>query len=276
VLRIAIGLMGAQLSVAQVLKTGRASILIVTTCIVTAILVVRFLSVRMGMSDRLGTLLGVGTSICGVTAIVATAPAIDARDEETSLAVTTITVFGLIALIAYPILGRFWGLSDAFFGTWAGTSVNDTSQVVATGLIFSREAGEIATVVKLTRNLFMAPAIIYFSWLYSRRTDRDGEFAESNGGGAGGLRVHHAVPLFLLGFLGMAALNSVGVFPPLLRHQIQTTSQFLLVCALGGVGLDTDIRAMRTIGLRPFYAGLCAALFMAILSFGLITLAGIR
>ena len=272
VLRVAIALMGAQLSVAQVLQTGRASILVVATCIVSAILVVRFLSRWMGMSDRLGTLLGVGTSICGVTAIVATAPAIDAHEEETSLAVTTITVFGLLAILIYPVIGRFLGLSDTFFGTWAGTSVNDTSQVVATGLIYSRDAGEIATVVKLTRNLFMAPVIIGFSWFYSRRRDAGGE--ETNGGT--GIKPHHAVPLFLLGFLGMAVLNSLGAFPPPFRHLIQTTSQFLLVCSLAGVGLDTDIRAMKRIGLRPFYAGLCAALFMAVVSFGLISLAGIR
>ena len=146
ILRVGIGLMGAQLSLGQVLETGAASVLVVAACIVLAILVVRFVSMRMGLSDRLGTLLGVGTSICGVTAIVATAPVIEAREEETSLAVTTITVFGLLAVVIYPILGRLWELSDTFFGTWAGTAVNDTSQVVATGLIFSQKAGEVATV----------------------------------------------------------------------------------------------------------------------------------
>ena len=161
-LRVGIALMGAQLSLAQVVETGGSSLLVVTVCIVSSLLVVRFLAVRMGMSDALGTLLGIGTSICGVSAIVATAPVIEAKEEETSLAVATITVFGLLAVLVYPLLGRFWGLSDTFFGTWAGTAVNDTSQVVATGLIYSQQAGETATVVKLTRNLFMAPVILGF------------------------------------------------------------------------------------------------------------------
>jgi uncharacterized integral membrane protein (TIGR00698 family) len=269
ILKIGIVLMGAQLSLAQVVQTGGSSILVVAVCIVSALLVVRFLSVKMGMSDALGTLLGVGTSICGVTAIVATAPVIEAKEEETSLAVATITVFGLLAVVVYPLLGRLWGLSDAFFGTWAGTAVNDTSQVVATGLIYSQPAGEIATVVKLTRNLFMAPVILGFGWLH---------FRKRRAGGLGGsrLKLSQAVPLFILGFLAMVALNSLGVFSLEVRKAIQTVSQFLIVCALAGVGLETHVGAMRKIGFRPFYAGLCAAAFMAVVSFTLIRLVGIR
>ncbi|MFI5197875.1 MAG: YeiH family protein [Thermoanaerobaculia bacterium] len=271
-LRLGIGLMGAQLSLGQVLETGGKSVLVVAACIVLAILVVRLVSMRMGLSDRLGTLLGVGTSICGVTAIVATAPVIEAREEETSLAVTTITVFGLLAVVIYPLLGRLWALTDTFFGTWAGTAVNDTSQVVATGLIFSQKAGEVATVVKLTRNLFMAPVIVGFSWFYFKRRQAE----EGTSEGKQSLKLRQAVPLFILGFLGMAVLNSLGVFPPSLRQAIQTVSQFLIVCALAGVGLETHVGAMKKIGLRPFYAGLCAATFMAAVSFALIRLAGIR
>lgn len=264
--------MGAQLSLGQVLKTGAASLLIVATCIILAIVVVRFVSIRLGMSDRLGTLLGVGTSICGVSAIVATAPIIEAREEETSLAVATITVFGLVAVLVYPFLGQLLGLSDSFFGTWAGTAINDTSQVVATGLIFSQKAGEIATVVKLTRNLFMAPVIVVLSWLCLKRRLIEGE-VECQGKG---FKLQQAVPLFILGFVGMAILNSLGALSPAIRHNIQTVSQFLIVMALAGVGLESNVGAMRKIGLRPFYAGLCAAVFMAVISFGLITLAGIR
>jgi uncharacterized integral membrane protein (TIGR00698 family) len=184
----------------------------------------------------------------------------------------TITVFGLLAVVIYPVLGRLWELSDTFFGTWAGTAVNDTSQVVATGLIFSQKAGEVATVVKLTRNLFMAPVIVGFSWFYARRR----QAKEGANGGAKRLKLRQAFPLFILGFVGMAILNSLGAFPPTLRQVIQAISQFLIVCALAGVGLETHVRAMKEIGLRPFYAGLSAAAFMAAVSFALISLAGIR
>jgi len=272
ILRVGIALMGAQLSLGQVLNTGASSVLIVATCIVLAILVVRFVSVRMGMSDRLGTLLGVGTSICGVSAIVATSPVIEAKEEETSMAVATITIFGLLAVLFYPLLGLSLGLSDRFFGTWAGTAVNDTSQVVATGLIFSQKAGEIATVVKLTRNLFMAPVIVALSWFYLKRRQAEGE---TKGKGKG-IKLQQAVPLFVLGFVGMAVLNSVGAFPSVVRQSIHIVSQLLIVASLAGVGLETNLVAMKKIGLRPFYAGLCAALFMAVVSFCLITLVGIR
>jgi uncharacterized integral membrane protein (TIGR00698 family) len=271
-LRVGIALMGAQLSLGQVLNTGASSVLVVATCIVLAILAVRFISIRMGMSDRLGTLLGVGTSICGVSAIVATGPVIEAKEEETSMAVATITVFGLLAVLFYPLLGFSLHLSDRFFGTWAGTAVNDTSQVVATGLIFSQRAGEIATVVKLTRNLFMAPVIVVLSWFYLKKRQAEGE---ARGEGTK-IKLQQVFPLFVLGFVGMAVLNSLGAFPSAVRHGIRVVSQFLIVASLAGVGLETNLIALKKIGLRPFYAGLCASLFMAVVSFGLITLLGIR
>lgn len=262
-LRIGIALMGAQLSAAQVAKTGGRAVLLVATCIVLALVVVRLVSLRMGLSERLGTLLGVGTSICGVSAIVATAPLIEAREEETSLAVTTITVFGLLAVLVYPLLGRLLGLSDVVFGTWAGTAVNDTSQVVATGLIYSQRAGEVATIVKLTRNLFMAPVIVLLSSWY---------FAAARKGRGGRVSWQNALPGFVVGFVALAALNSLGVFPPTVLRGLREASAILIVLALAGVGLETNLAAMRSIGLRPFYAGLAAAGFMALVSYALIRL----
>jgi len=270
-LRIGIALLGAQLSLGQVLRTGGKAVVVVALCIVLAILAVRFVSMRMGLSDRLGALLGVGTSICGVSAIVATAPAIEAKQEETSLAVATITVFGLLAVVIYPLLGRLLGLTDAFFGTWAGTAVNDTSQVVATGLIYSQKAGEVATVVKLTRNLFMAPVIVVLSSIYLARA----RSAEGGAAKTGGVSLKTAVPGFVLGFVAMAVLNSLGAFPATALDLIRIASSWLIVIALGGVGVETNLASLRTIGFRPFYAGLCAATFMAAVSFGLISLFGI-
>jgi uncharacterized integral membrane protein (TIGR00698 family) len=268
-LRVGIALLGAQLSLGQVLRTGATAVLVVATCIVLAILVVRFLSTRMGLSDRLGTLLGVGTSICGVSAIVATAPAIEAKQEETSMAVATITIFGLLAVVVYPLLGRALGLSDVFFGTWAGTAVNDTSQVIAAGLIYSQAAGEVATVVKLTRNLFMAPVIVVLSSWYLRKSQGSGVRGQK------GISLKNVVPGFVLGFVAMAVLNSLGILPPTALDLIRTASSWLIVVALAGVGLETNLASLKAIGFRPFYAGLCAASFMAAVSFGLIRILGI-
>jgi uncharacterized integral membrane protein (TIGR00698 family) len=233
---------------------------------------VRRLSLALGLSERLGTLIGVGTSICGVSAIVATAPAIEARDEETALAVGTITIFGLLALLVYPLVGSALGLSDRFFGTWAGTAVNDTSQVVATGLMYSQPAAEVATVVKLTRNLFMAPVILLLSALFRRRSAGDAGPDPRRGWKAW----KSAAPLFVFGFLGMALLNSLGLFGPEARHWLRFLSLGCILLGIGGVGLGTDLSAVRRIGLKPLYAGLAASMVMAGVSFGLIALAGIR
>jgi uncharacterized membrane protein YadS len=170
-------------------------------------------------------------------------------------------------VVVYPLLGRLLGLSDAFFGTWAGTAVNDTSQVVATGLIYSQKAGEVATVVKLTRNLFMAPVIVVLSSLYMAKTRRGDAVASK----ARGVSLKTAVPGFVLGFVTMAVLNSFGVFSAALSDIIKTASAWLIVLALAGVGLETNLASLRRIGFRPFYAGLCAATFMAVVSFLLIS-----
>lgn len=271
VLRLGIVLMGAQLSLMQVLQSGARSVILIAICIASAVLLVHAIGRRLGLSDRLGILIGVGTSICGISAIVATAPVIDAREEETSLAVATITVFGLLALFTYPLLGRLFHMSDAVFGTWAGTAVNDTSQVVATGLIFSERAGQVATVVKLTRNLFMAPVILILS---SGAVMKDADGVPGSPGRGGGT-FRSAFPVFVLGFVGMAVLNSLGVFSPVALGWVRSASSFLILVALGGVGLETNVTAMRKIGLKPFYAGLCAAALMAGVSFSLIRMFGI-
>ena len=268
ILRLGIVLLGVRLSFVEVLKIGGGALAIIVICITLAILVVRYISSRIGLPDRLGTLIGVGTSICGVSAIVATSPAIDAREEETAFAVATITLFGLLAVLLYPIIGRLVQMSDTFFGMWAGTAVNDTSQVVATGFIYSPEAGKIATVVKLTRNLFMAPVILILSYFYGMRSNRDrtGDMEKKK------INYKKTFPVFVLGFVGMSVLRTLGVFPVEAISVLKTTASFLIVTAIAGVGLGTDFSSMKKMGLKPFYAGLSASVFMALVSFILISL----
>jgi len=264
VLRLAIILLGAKLSFLEVLKTGRSALLIVVCCIVISLLLVQCLARILKLPARLGTLLGVGTCICGNSAIVATAPAINAREEEVAFAVATITLFGTIAVFVYPLLGSLASMTQPVFGTWAGTAINDTSQVIAAGKIFGADALKIATVVKLTRNLFMAPVIVIMSFLYSR---------QKNSPAAGG-KVNYikTFPLFVLGFVAMAVLNTMGVFSASAANAIVKTSGYLIVISIAAVGLGTDLAAMKKVGLKPFYVGLAASIVMAGMSFGLIKL----
>jgi len=268
-LRVAIVLLGAQFSFAQVVAIGGKSVLMIAVLMTLALLVAHTLGRLAGVPGRLATLIGVGTAVCGNTAITATAPVIHAHDEEVSFAVATNTLFGTAAVFLYPLLGHWIGLSNAAFGTWAGTAVNDTSQVVATGFAYSDAAGKVATAVKLTRNALMGPVIVGIGLWYGRG-------GKSAGAGMGA-RMRQSIPVFVLGFLLMALLNTLGVIARLgslshrdLAHDFQVASRFLILVALSGVGLSTKLRAMRKIGATPFLVGFATAATTAVASYFLI------
>jgi uncharacterized integral membrane protein (TIGR00698 family) len=268
-LRVAIVLLGATFSFAAAVSIGGRALLMVVFLMSLALITAHALGRLLGLPGKLATLIGVGTAVCGNTAISAVAPVIGARDEETSFAIATNTLFGTLAVFAYPVLGHALGMSDAAFGTWAGTAVNDTSQVVATGFAYTETAGKVATVVKLTRNTLMGGVIILMGLLYA-------------GGGKGtagslGQRLKQSVPPFVLAFLGMCLLNTLGVVAFLSQHlgrdlvtDAQTAAKFLILVALAGVGLGTRLDAMRRIGLRPFWVGLATAAVTSLASFVMI------
>ena len=268
-LRTAIVLLGASLSFQRVLAIGGRALVIVAVLMSVALLVAHALGRAARIAPRLATLIGVGTAVCGNSAIAATAPVIGASDEEVSFAIATNTLFGTLAVFAYPALGHALGLSDPFFGTWSGVAVNDTSQVVATGFAYSEAAGRVATAVKLTRNALMGVVIVGVGLAYGKR------------GGSLARRARQSVPAFVLGFLGMAVLNSLGVFARLASATgwpvpaiLDGCARALILVALAGVGLSARVAAMRSVGLRPFYLGLVTAATTAILGFLLIHLLG--
>jgi uncharacterized integral membrane protein (TIGR00698 family) len=237
---------------------------------------------------RLAALIGVGTAICGNSAIVATAPVIEAKEDDVSFAVATITLFGLIAVIFYPIIGHVIGLSDRVFGLWSGTAVNDTSQVVATGAAYSSAALNVATVVKLTRNTLMAPLIVLIGLVYSRASQRQltGKAAQ-----AAHLTLGKLVPWFVLGFLTLSLVRTGGVATGILPQSVDKPgalqsaaamlkfademARFCILMALAGVGLGTNLQSMRKTGFKPFIVGLCVAAGLAVVSLGLILFAGL-
>lgn len=272
-LRLAIILLGIRLSFLEVVRIGAQSLAIIVACMAAALLLAYLGGRLLKLPSRLALLIGVGTAICGNSAIVATAPVVEAKDEEVSFAVATITLFGTLAVFLYPAIGLAAGMSSTFFGTWAGTAVNDTSQVVATGFAFSDAAGQVATVVKLTRNALMAPVIVLIGILWARASARE---VSTSGLASKQLRLTKIFPYFVLGFVGMAVLNTLGVFPKPVVAQINNLSGFLILMALAGVGLGTNLGQMRKMGLRPFYLGLLAAALVASISALLIALLGIR
>ena len=273
-LRVAIVILGAQFSFLQVVAIGGKAVIMIVILMLLALLVAHTLGRLAGVSGRLATLIGVGTAVCGNTAITATAPVIRAQDEEVSFAIATNTLFGTAAVFLYPLLGHWLAMSNAAFGTWAGTAVNDTSQVVATGFAYGDAAGRVATAVKLTRNALMGPVIVGIGLVYARgaRTVNGEDIKASLAA-----RLKQSVPLFVLGFLLVALLNTLGSIAWLgsllhrdLPHDLQDISRFLILVALSGVGLSTRLTAMRKIGATPFLVGLATAATTATASYFLI------
>jgi uncharacterized integral membrane protein (TIGR00698 family) len=286
VLRLGIILLGIRLTVFDVFRLGVYGIPIVVVCIASALFLTTRINKWLTLPERLGTLVAVGTSICGVSAIVATGPAIDAEDEEVAYAVAVITIFGLLATLVYPYVANVIFAGNALkVGLWLGTSVHDTSQVVGSAKVYADVfsaplALDAATVTKLVRNVFMAAVIPLMAFYYARKSQ------------AGGAKTHIAklLPLFVLGFLGMAAVRSIGdaminsggnayglwdaAAWEDLYGTIKTWAESLLVVALAGVGLSTNFRSFRGLGIKPFLVGLGAALIVGLVSFVAISLLG--
>lgn len=258
VLRAGIVLLGARLSLGAVLAIGGGALGLVIVAMAVAFAVALLVGRALRLPRRLALLIGVGTAVCGNSAIVATAPVVRAEEREVSFAVATITLFGTLAVFAFPLIGRALGLGDVTFGLWSGVAVNDTSQVVAASAAFSSPARDVATVVKLVRNALMAPLIVLIAWWWQR----DPDAASANVGRS----VRSAVPLFVLGFLALALLRTIGAIAAEQAAILDELAKALILVALAGVGLNTRLAQLRSIGPTPFVAGLATASVLAALS----------
>ncbi|MBW2268976.1 MAG: putative sulfate exporter family transporter [Deltaproteobacteria bacterium] len=281
VLRIGVALLGLRLSLATVGSIGLTALPIVTASILTALVGVSLINRLLGLPARLGTLVAVGTAICGNSAIVATAPAIGAREDEVSYAVGCVTLFGLLALGVHPFLSHVLFDGDPMrAGLFLGTAIHDTAQVAGAGLLYRQQFGaaealDAAMVTKLLRNVFMILVIPGMAFLYHRRSDAD------TASGRPSLR--QAVPFFVFGFLALALLRTLGdlgsePFGGLLGDAVWTrgvelgiaASAWCLTLAMAAVGLGTDLTRLRTLGLRPLAVGFAAALTVGVVSATLI------
>ncbi len=252
VLQTSIVLLGTGLSLTQVVRTGFSSLPVLLGTLSLALLVAWGAGRLLGVEGTLRTLIGVGTGICGASAIAATTAVIGAAEAEVSYALSTIFAFNVIAVLTYPTLGHALGLSQHAFGLWAGTAINDTSSVIAAAYTYGLAAGNYGVVVKLTRTLMIIPISIALA-VRSRRRDE-----AASGGPARArrrLRLSHLVPWFLVGFLLTAGLNTVGVVPHIAHAPLATLSVFLITMALSGIGLSTRPLQLRAAGLRPLALG---------------------
>lgn len=215
----------------------------------------------LGLNWKTSSLINAGTGICGGSAIAAIAPVIEATDMDIAYGLSATFLFDTVMILVFPILGKMMGLSDAAFGLWAGTAVNDTSSVVATGYAFSEAAGDFATMVKLTRTLSIIPAVLVFGAIHMH-------LEKKNRQGSGSVKVNwrSVFPWFILGFLAMSALTSLGLIPTPLASALKTASKFLMVAALAAIGLNTDFKALCRSGAKPMLHGFIVSLLVVLVA----------
>jgi len=284
-LRLGIIMIGIRLSVFDAARIGAWGIPIVVICVLTGLVLTTYFTRMLRLPDRLGTLMAVGTSICGATAIVATAPAIGAKDQEVAYAVANITVFGIIAMLVYPYLANVLFAGNVVaVGLFLGTAIHETAQVTGGALIYDQafnvtakpSAADIAIVIKLVRNVFIAAVIPLMAYVYARRMASQGASAGAR------VRGWKLFPIFILGFVAMTLLRSFGDAG--LQHGrlalglwtkadwargialISDGAGYALAMAMAGVGLGTQLKTLKGLGIKPFFVGLFAALVVGVAS----------
>lgn len=257
ILILGIVLIGASLNFRNIGSQGVNMLIIILVTMTVSFFVIYFLGKVFKLPTGLAVLLSVGTTICGGSAIAVTAPLIKAKEEETSYAIGTIALWGLVAIILYPKIAQILAVSDMNFGVFAGTAIHSTPQVVGAGFIYSDLAGKTATAVKLVRNCFMVPVAFLIAVWYTNSILK-GRTKEGTR-----VNVAKAFPWFLFGYFLLAGLNTQGYFSPEGVRAFNTSGRFLILLGLAGIGLNTVFGSFRKVGLKPLLIGFIGALFVA-------------
>jgi uncharacterized integral membrane protein (TIGR00698 family) len=258
VLQLSIVVLGAGLSLRQLLQVGTQSLPVMLGTAAVALGGAWLLGRWLGVRGDAQILIGVGTGICGASAIAATTAVIKAKQEQVAYAIGTIFTFNIAAVLLFPPIGHLLGMSAHSFGLWAGTAINDTSSVVAAGYAYSGDAGAYGLVVKLTRTLLLIPIVIVLATLTARKQTR----ADAAKFSLRTMPWRKIVPLFLIGFIVAATVGTLGVIPTSWHPALSTVGTFLITTALAGIGLSLRMSVMRKAGPRPLLLG--ALLWIAV------------
>jgi uncharacterized integral membrane protein (TIGR00698 family) len=288
VLQCSVVILGTQLSIGAAARAGLASLPVMLGTLVACLAAAWAYGRVLGIPRDLKTLIGVGTGICGASAIAAVSPVIEAAGTDIGYAISTIFLFNITAVLVFPLLGHALGMSQHSFGLFAGTAVNDTSSVVATASTYGSSAAGYAVVVKLVRTLMIIPICVGLAWLTGRRRAAEAVASSAAGSGAaeaGTLaaeaagaaaanarlsprRIIRLVPWFLFGFILAALVNTVGLVPASAHGGLSDLSNFLVAVALSAIGLSTNVSALRKAGAKPLLLG--AMLWVTVASVSLV------
>ena len=267
ILKFAIILLGISLNITTILYVGKMSLVVMCFTLLTCFGGGYFIGKALGLNWKLSNLISAGTGICGGSAIAAIAPTIDADDNDVAYAMSATFLFDMAMIVLFPIMGKAMGMSDQAFGIWAGTAVNDTSSVVATGYAFSEAAGDFATMVKLTRTLSIIPTVITFALIQLRLKRKEALANQQNGEDLkANVSITKIFPWFILGFLALSVIASVFPIPAMVVSQTKSTSKFLMVCALSAIGLNTSFSSMKKAGIRPMIHGFIISALVVIVA----------
>lgn len=261
ILKFAIILLGASLNIQTVLTVGKFSLTVMIFTLATCFGLGALIGKALGLNWKTSSLINAGTGICGGSAIAAIAPVIEAEDQDIAYGMSATFLFDTVMIVVFPLIGHWLGLSDAAFGLWAGTAVNDTSSVVATGYAFSETAGDFAMMVKLTRTLSIIPAVLIFAAINLRIKKK--QSADST---AVKVRIKSIFPWFILGFLAMSVLTSLGAMPTDMTLTMKNVSKFLMVAALAAIGLNTNFKSLCRSGAKPMLHGFIVSLLVVLVA----------
>ena len=272
ILKLGIICLGIRLSFEEFIKFGSIAIPLIVVCIVGVLILIKLLIKKVPISSKMSYLIAIGTSVCGATAIVATAPVINAKKTEIAYAIANITLFGVIAMIAYPYFAEwYFNNEDLKAGLFLGTSIHETSQVAAAGLIYdqqfnSPETLNVATVTKLIRNTFLVIMIPLFAFLYNRGEVKNKSYS-----------IFDIFPYFVLGFIGMILVRNVGdqifsnenenyfIWMNTIEY-LKISATTFLTMAMAAVGISINLSELKSMGYKPFVVGFIAAVTVGIIS----------
>ena len=268
ILKMGIICLGIQLKPFEFLDFGKIAIPLIIVCIISVLLVIKILVIKLKIPTRMAYLISIGSTVCGTTAIMATAPVIKANKNEISYAIANITLFGILSMLIYPYFANFYFEGEPLLaGLFLGTSIHETSQVAAAGLIYeqqfnSPETLNIATVTKLIRNTFLIIMIPLFAFLYNR-----GQSFKKN------YSILEIFPYFVLGFIGMIILRNIGDQLFIFENNISWSetigaikflSKIFLTMAMAAIGLSTNLKDIKEMGYKPFVVGFISMLTVGI------------
>jgi uncharacterized integral membrane protein (TIGR00698 family) len=272
ILKLGIICLGIQLKPFEFLKFGTIAIPLIIVCIISVLIVIKLLIKKLKISTKMAYLISIGSTVCGTTAIIATAPVIKANKSEVAYAIANMTVFGIISMLIYPYFANiYFNGEPLFIGLFLGTAIHETSQVAAAGLIYdqqfnSPETLNIATVTKLIRNTFLVIMIPLFAFLYNRGRAKSKSYS-----------LLDIFPYFVLGFIGLIIFRNIGdhiflngnsqfIWQTVVSN-IKESAKIFLSMAMAAVGLSTNLKDIRSMGYKPFIVG-----FIAMVTVGLISI----